>query len=161
MAQTQNTLFPSFSSSNSVRPSSQLLPGVGLPFYPFSPDPTLLASSLLWPCLPYTGLSSPSRCLVSPAPLPHCSQVQLPEQVPGDRIAVHLQELQQLLGLLSISCLLLGSERVVGDQQGVGPTTWGGKDQKSGGWEGPRPLSLKWFLQLKAYVIIVIKTELK
>lgn len=85
--------------------------------------------------------------------LPHCSQVWLPAHVPGDCITIHLQELQQLLGLLSISCLLLGSESVVGDQQRVGPTTWGGKDQKSGGWEGPRPLSLKWFLQLKAYII--------
>lgn len=46
-------------------------------------------------------------------------------KAPGDCIAIHLQELQQLLGLLSISCLLLGRESVVGNQQGVGPTTLG------------------------------------
>lgn len=81
-------------------------------------------------------------------------QAQLPAHVPGDRIAVHLQELQQLLGLLSIACLLLGREGVVGDQQGVGPTTCDSK-------EGLRPLSLKWFLQVRACIIVVIKAEIR
>lgn len=36
--------------------------------------------------------------------------------VPGYSIAIHLQKLQQLLGLLPVPCLLLGRERIVGDQ---------------------------------------------
>lgn len=107
-----------------------------------SPDPALLASSLFGPVSP-TLACSPSCCPVGSASLAHCSQVWLPAHAPGDCIAIHLQELQQLLGLLSISCLLLGSESVVGDQQRVGPTTWRGQDQKSGGREGPRPLSFE------------------
>lgn len=77
------------------------------------------------------------KAITGSAPAPHRSQAQGSAHVPGDRITVHLQELQELLGLLSISCFLLGRERVIGDQQGVGPATWGGKDQKSGCWEGP------------------------
>ena len=61
---------------------------------------------------------------------PYRSPTRLPALLPGDRVAVHLQELQQFLGLLPISCLLLGRERVVGNQQGMGPTTWESEDQK-------------------------------
>lgn len=78
--------------------------------------------------------------------------------MPGDRITVHLQELQELLGLLSISCFLLGRERVIGDQQRVGPATWGGKDQNQGA--GRDLLALKWVLQLRVRIIIVIKTKI-
>lgn len=90
---------------------------------PHAPVPALLASSLLWPLLHHPDPGSPSFCPAGAAPAPHRSQAQGSAHVPGDRITVHLQELQQLLGLLSISCFLLGRERVIGDQQGVGPTT--------------------------------------
>lgn len=66
--------------------------------------------------------------------------------MPGDSIAIHLQKLQQLLGLLPVPCLLLGRERVVGDQQRMGPTPWGWQKIKAKEIRGqgrPRPLSLK------------------
>lgn len=67
--------------------------------------------------------------------------------MPGDSIAIHLQKLQQLLGLLSVPGLLLSRERVVGDQQGMGPTPWGQQRLEVKGQEGML-LSLR-FLQLR------------
>ena len=44
---------------------------------------------------------------------------------PADGVAADLQVLEQLLGLLPVAVLLLGRQRVVGDQQSVAPASWG------------------------------------
>lgn len=44
--------------------------------------------------------------------------------VPSDSISIELQELEKVLGFLSVSGLLLSRQGVIGYQQGMGTTTW-------------------------------------
>lgn len=50
--------------------------------------------------------------------------VSVGERLPGDDVAIDLQKLEELLGLLSVSVLLLRCQGVVGNQQWVGPSSW-------------------------------------
>lgn len=43
---------------------------------------------------------------------------------PGDDVAIDLQKLEELLGLLSVSVLLFSGQGVIGNQQRVGPSSW-------------------------------------
>lgn len=114
------------------------------PFLDSSPGPALRPQAFtpLIPPQPHpiSFLSlAPLRYLDSPLPayagvprvIPIGPDLGFQPSLPGDRVAIHLQELQQLLGLLPDLVLsLLGRERVVGNQQGMGPTTWDSEDQK-------------------------------
>ncbi len=43
---------------------------------------------------------------------------------PCDDIATDLQELEEVLGLLSVSVFLFSCQGVIGNQQRVGPSSW-------------------------------------
>lgn len=43
---------------------------------------------------------------------------------PADNVAIDLQKLEELLGLLSVSVFLFSGQGVIGNQQWVAPSSW-------------------------------------
>lgn len=53
-----------------------------------------------------------------------CPIMEVGDWSPCDGVAIDLQKLEELLGLLSVSVLLFSCQGIIGNQQWVGPSSW-------------------------------------
>lgn len=69
----------------------------------------------------------------------NCRVIESCPSSPADDIAIDLEELEELLGLLSVSVLLFSCQGVIGNQQRVGPSSW---EQRWNSQHRSKPLQL-------------------